>query len=176
MEKLVNKEDIVIREVKLDDALAILKIQKEVVSEEDFLITVSEEFNKTLEQQNEWIENILQNDKETMLVAEISNEIVGWIVFISPNRIRLFHTGSIGMMIKKDYRSMGIGKLLMKGMLEWAGQNPFIEKVSLGVFSTNERAIALYKGMGFIEEGRKIKEIKMDSNEYVDDILMYKLV
>lgn len=30
--------------------------------------------------------------------------------------------------------------------------------------------------MGFIKEGRKIKEFKMDENEYVDDILMYKLV
>jgi len=44
------------------------------------------------------------------------------------------------------------------------------------VFSTNKRAIALYKKMGFIEEGRKIKEFKMDNNEYVDDVLMYKLV
>lgn len=173
---MVQKEDIFIRRVKLEDALTILHIQTEVVSEGDFLITVPEEFNKTLEQQRGWIETILQNDKETMLVAEVSNEIVGWIVFTSPNRIRLSHTGSIGMMIKKDYRSMGIGKLLMEGMLNWAVQNPFIEKVSLGVFSTNERAIALYKSMGFIEEGRKIKEFKMGTNEFVDDVLMYKLV
>ncbi|MBT2663306.1 N-acetyltransferase [Bacillus sp. ISL-45] len=173
---MAKKEDIVIRRANLGDALAILHIQKEVVSEGDYLITLSEEFNKTLEQQREWIGKILQNDKETILVPEIPNEIVGWIVLISPNRIRLSHNGSIGMMIKKDYRSMGIGKLLMKGMLDWAEQNPFIEKVSLGVFSTNERAIALYNSMGFIEEGRKIKEFKMDTNEYVDDILMYKLV
>jgi hypothetical protein len=30
--------------------------------------------------------------------------------------------------------------------------------------------------MGFIEEGRKIKEIKLSENEYKDDILMYKMV
>ena len=173
---MVQKEDTVIRRVNLEDALTILHIQTEVVSEGDYLITVSEEFHNSLDQQREWIGKILQNDKETMLVAEVSNEIVGWIVITSPNRIRLSHTGSIGMMIKKDYRSMGIGKLLMEGMLNWAEQNPFIEKVSLGVFSTNKRAIALYKSMGFIEEGRKIKEFKMDTNEYVDDILMYKLV
>jgi len=29
--------------------------------------------------------------------------------------------------------------------------------------------------MGFIEEGRKIKEFKIAENEYVDYILMYKL-
>jgi RimJ/RimL family protein N-acetyltransferase len=175
VEKL-GKNDVVIRTARLEDALAILNIQKEVVAEGELLTTVSEEFNTTPEQQRNWIEKILQNDKETMLVAETPSEIVGWIVFLSPHRIRLSHTGSIGMMIKKEFRGMGIGKLLLKNILDWAKQNPFIEKVSLGVFSTNERAITLYKSMGFIEEGRKVKEFKINDNEYIDDILMYKLV
>lgn len=67
------------------------------------------------------------------------------------------------MMVDKNFRDKGIGKLLIKGLLDWAESNPLIEKVSLGVFSTNKRAIALYKKMGFIEEGRKIKEFKMDN-------------
>ncbi len=71
---------------------------------------------------------------------------------------------------------MGIGKELIEALLDWAEANPLIEKVSLGVFSTNHRAISLYKRLGFIEEGRKIKEFKMSENEYVDDIIMYKLV
>jgi RimJ/RimL family protein N-acetyltransferase len=66
--------------------------------------------------------------------------------------------------------------MLLQVLLEWAEKNPLIEKVSLGVFATNHRAISLYKKMGFIEEGRKINEFKFDDNEYVDDILMYKLV
>lgn len=175
MEKLSN-ENITIRTAKAADASRILQIQKEVVAEEVFLTTTSKELDKTVAQQRDWIKNILRNDRETMLVAEVSKKIVGWIVFLSSNRIRLSHTGSIGMMIEKNYRNMGIGTLLIKGMLDWAKLNPLIEKVSLGVFSTNERAIALYKKMGFIEEGRKIKQFKIDHDEYVDDVLMYKLV
>jgi len=53
---------------------------------------------------------------------------------------------------------------------------PAYEKVCLGVFSTNEWAVALYKKMGFIEEGRKFKEFKLDNGDYVDDILMYQFV
>ncbi len=111
-----------------------------------------------------------------MLVAEIDGEVVGVIVFSSRNLIRLSHTGSISMMIKKEHRNMGIGKLLLKELLAWAEQNPLIEKVSLGVFSTNHRAIALYKNLGFVEEGRKIKEYKLNNDVYLDDILMYKFV
>ena len=66
---------------------------------------------------------------------------------------------------------MGIGKLLITELLNWAEQNSSIEKISLGVLSTNHRAIALYKSMGFIEEGRKIKEIKFSEDSYADDIL-----
>jgi|SRR5690625_2934762 len=160
----------------LNDASRTLQIQKEVVEEGIFLTTSPEEFDKTVEQQRDWMEKILGDDKETMLVAETSKDIVGWIVFLSPNRIKISHTGSFGMMIDKDFRDKGIGKLLIKGLLDWAELNPLIEKVSLGVFSTNKRAIALYKKMGYIEEGRKIKEFKMDNGEYVDDVLMYKLV
>lgn len=80
------------------------------------------------------------------------------------------------MMIRKGYREMGIGSMLLQALLDWAESNPFIEKVSLGVFASNHGAITLYKKMGFIEEGRKVKEFKMSENEYVDDILMYKLV
>lgn len=169
-------ENTVIRKANLEDASRILQIQKEVVEEGIFLTTSSAEFDKTIEQQRDWMEKILANNKETMLVAETSKGIVGWIVFFSQNRIRLSHTGSFGMMIDKDFRDKGIGKLLIKGLLDWAESNPLIEKVSLGVFSTNDRAIALYKKMGFTEEGRKIKEFKMDNGEYVDDILMYKFV
>lgn len=80
------------------------------------------------------------------------------------------------MMIQKDYRSMGIGKRLIAELLKWAEENPLIEKVNLAVFSTNEGAIALYKKMGFTEEGRKKNEIKTGENEYADDVLMFKLV
>jgi RimJ/RimL family protein N-acetyltransferase len=167
----------VVRTVKIEDAEAILDIQKSVVSEGEFLIAYPEEFNKTLSQQKEWVQSILEAENETLIVAEIDGEIVGWIVFeTTPNRKRLSHTGSFGMLIRKSYRGRGVGKMLLNALLEWAEKNPLIEKVSLGVFSTNHRAISLYKKMGFIEEGRKIKEFKFNDNVYVDDILMYKLV
>ena len=57
----------------------------------------------------------------------------------------------------------------------WAEQNRYIEKVSLGVFSTNINAISLYKKMGFIEE-EKISEVKLNDKKYIDDVLMYKNV
>ncbi|MFE4812655.1 GNAT family N-acetyltransferase [Peribacillus simplex] len=166
----------IIRNGELADAEAVLDVQNSVISEGEYFIAVSEEFNKTPEQQRDWIRRLLENERETIIVAEINGEVIGWIGFQSENRKRMSHKGSFGMMIRKDYRGKGIGKELIKALLEWAEANPFIEKVSLGVFSTNQRAISLYKKMGFVEEGRKIKEFKLSEREYVDDIIMYKMV
>ncbi|MEK5332489.1 GNAT family N-acetyltransferase [Lysinibacillus sp. FSL W8-0992] len=165
-----------IRVARLADAKKMLEIQQEVLAEELFLITTTEEYQQTIEGQQAWIQSKLANDHETILIAEHNDEVVGWLVFQSPNRKRLAHTCSFGMMVRKDYRGQGIGKRLIGELLTWAVANPVIEKVCLGVFSTNIGAIALYRKMGFIEEGRKIKEIKVRDNEYVDDVLMYKMV
>ncbi len=171
-----TEDKVTIRFVRIEDAAAILSMQRDVFCEGEFFIAVSEEFNKTMEQQLEWIQSIIDNDRDTIFVAEINGELAGMVVFVSPARKRLSHTGSITMMIQKAHRNKGIGKVLLKELLAWAEQHPLIEKVSLGVFSNNLRAIALYKSLGFVEEGRKVKEFKLAENEYADDILMYKFV
>ena len=78
------------------------------------------------------------------------------------------------MMVEKEYRCRGIGEELLGALLLWAEENPFIEKVSGSVLSTNNGAIALYKKMGFSEEGRKVDEVKIH-NTYIDEILLYKI-
>jgi ribosomal protein S18 acetylase RimI-like enzyme len=171
-----NTDRISLRTGNINDAEAVLELEKEVLAENEYMISVFEEFEETLEQKRSWIQKILENEREHLIVAEVNGEVVGLIVFRSKSTKRLSHTGSFTAMVKKEYRNQGIGKLLIKELLNWAEQNPLIEKVSLGVLSTNQRAIELYKSMGFTEEGRKMKEVKFSEDLYVDDILMYKLV
>jgi RimJ/RimL family protein N-acetyltransferase len=175
----VSKDNVeyIFRNVKLEDTEELLDIERSVISEGKYFIVVSEEVEKTpLQEEKERIQSILDNIKETLIVVEVNGVVVGSIQFRSQNRKRLSHTGSVSMSIRKNYRGMGIGKALLKALLDWAEENPLIEKVSLGVLSTNQRAISLYKQMGFLEEGRLIKEYKLNHGEYVDDVLMYKFV
>ncbi|WP_062104383.1 GNAT family N-acetyltransferase [Bacillus niameyensis] len=166
-----------IRTAHVNDSEQILEMQKQVVAEGEFLTTVIEELShRTIEQQQAWVRKVLENERETFIVAEIKGVIVGWIVFQSEGRKRLAHKGSIGMMVSQEFRGIGIGKQLLKALIEWAEEHPLIEKVCLGVFSNNARALSLYKSMGFKEEGRKIKEFKLGDEEYIDDILMYRFV
>lgn len=46
--------------------------------------------------------------------------------------------------------------------------------MTLGVFATNEAAIQLYESLGFIKEGSRKREFKLENGTYVDDIHMYQ--
>jgi RimJ/RimL family protein N-acetyltransferase len=172
-----NDKNCKIRTGELKDAETLLEISNFVVSEGEYFIVVSEELeNSSLEEEREQIQKIINNERETLIVAEIDGVVVGSIKIRSNRLKRMSHTGTISMSLGKDYRGMGIGKLLLQALLDWAEKHPLIEKVNLGVFSTNHRAISLYKSMGFIEEGRLVKEYKINENTYIDDVLMYKCV
>ncbi len=61
---------------------------------------------------------------------------------------------------------------MMLALITWAEQHPVIEKLCLSVFATHTRAIALYSSLGFQEEGRQLRQVKLETGVYVDVILM----
>lgn len=65
------------------------------------------------------------------------------------------HVRVLGMLVVDGYRGMGIGTKLIEHALLWARAKKGVEKVALGVFSNNRRAIRLYEKFGFEVEGIK---------------------
>lgn len=96
--------NVCIRTGHLSDTEAILGIHRGVVTENKYLISTPDEFDKTLEKQRMWIQKILENEREIVIIAEKDEKVIGWLAFESSNRKRLSHTGSFEMMIHKDYR------------------------------------------------------------------------
>jgi RimJ/RimL family protein N-acetyltransferase len=80
------------------------------------------------------------------------------------------HVAEFGMSCLPSCRGVGLGTALVQRALDWAGSMG-VRKVKLEVFSTNERAIGLYRRMGFEEEGRLHDEFLIDGT-MVDGILM----
>src|SRR5699024_8847038 len=113
-------KNIKVRLANQEDAKSMLEIQRAVLAEGQFLMTTIDKFNETVSGQTLWTQSKLGNVRVTILVAEVNNCIVGWLVFQSPKRTRLAHTGSVGMMVAKEYRGRGIGELLLKALLDWA--------------------------------------------------------
>jgi ribosomal protein S18 acetylase RimI-like enzyme len=66
----------------------------------------------------------------------------------------------------------GLGKQLMQHPIDWATQDPRFDKIELNVRATNQQVIALYHSLGFVEEDRLVKRIKISVTQYLDDIAM----
>ena len=130
------------------------------------------EIDLTEEAQVKWIKNCSENPDELFLVVEVEHKLVAEISFQVGKRKRLSHTGTIGIAVHPDWRSLGIGHALLDRTILWATENRRIEKIKLNVLANNLSAVQLYKKKGFVIEGRHKDSLKYDDGTYVDDLSM----
>jgi RimJ/RimL family protein N-acetyltransferase len=175
MKKYLTKDGktFIIRRPTEDDAENIIIYTKILFSSTDQVLTTLEEYNITIEAERLWINSFKENPNALVLIAEIKSEIVGMLFFISNPKRKTSHTGEFGVSVHPRFQGCGIGRILIELLLSWARENSQIEKVYLSVLHTNQKAIHLYKSLGFIEEGRQIKGVKQLSGEYADIVQMY---
>ncbi len=79
--------------------------------------------------------------------------------------------GELGMTVAQEWRGRGVGSALLEAAIESARAHG-LHKLSLSVFAHNDRAIALYRKFGFVEEGRRVKQYRRSSGELWDAIDM----
>lgn len=158
---------IMIRKAHLTDAAQILHIYKEAIDEGNSFITRPEEFRETIVTIQQW----LKKPQQIVFVAEDAQQIMGWLSFQTTSTV----AGYITMVVCHTSRGKGVGSQLLAHIIKWVEVHPTIDKIALNVFSTNLDAMALYTKFGFQQEGRKVRAFKID-DDYVDDILMYRML
>lgn len=135
---------------------------------------LSNETGFPLESTKKWLLNLIEHDLPQYFAITDSDEVIGWCDITPKNNEYFKHIGNLGMGIVKEYRNMGIGREMLEKTIQHA-KLINIEKVELEVFSSNERAIKLYKNIGFEHEGVRKKGKKV-RGEYEDIILMGKML
>lgn len=167
--------DVIIRQVTVDDASAVVKYLNIIGGESDFLTFGKNQFNKTVEEEIEYIKQTLQQPNALFLVAVVNQEVVGCLTFAGGLRERTCHVGELGLSVLKQYWSQGIGKALTTSLIDWAKTSNTIKKINLRVRSDNTKAIALYTKLGFNQEGIVQRDMKID-DEFFDVIMMGMLI
>ena len=156
------------------DAETIINIRKEIILSEKttkFFVSSANEIPRNINKEKEKIRKSAE-EGNLYIVYEVESIMVGFLIFNRYKHQRLNHTGSIGMGITDEYTNQGIGTKLIEFFLNWVKNQEELEKICLGVTSVNERAIKVYRRMGFVEEGRQKNQIKYEDKSYADDILM----
>jgi putative acetyltransferase len=79
--------------------------------------------------------------------------------------------GEVNMVVAREWRGRGVGSALMVAAIDWA-RGCGLHKLSLSVWPHNAAAIALYRKYGFLEEGRRVKQMRRQSGELWDVVDM----
>jgi RimJ/RimL family protein N-acetyltransferase len=151
------------------DSIQLMNLRNELV-EEDAPIGANEKVNK--KQEDEYIKSSIKAIKENKgvhFVAEIDKKIAGNIKIVRLHG-KSKHVGELGIFVKREYRDKGIGGLMMRQALKYARKEG-MKIVKLSSFANNDRAIHLYKKLGFKKAGL-LKNTLKDKGRYFDEIIM----
>jgi ribosomal protein S18 acetylase RimI-like enzyme len=112
-----------------------------------------------------------ENPRNLFLVAVVQDRIVGFSRCEGIYLKRFSHKVEFGVGVLKDFWGFGIGKNLLKESVSWADSNG-IKKMTLNVLETNDKAIKLYKKLGFEIEGLLKNDKLLADGQYYNTIIM----
>ena len=112
---------------------------------------------------------------DVLLVAAVNGEVVGHAGLHSVGKSqRRSHAMMLGITVDAAWQGKGVGRALMKALLDVADGWLNIFRIELNVFSDNERAIALYREFGFEIEGTH-RAYALRDGRYVDSHSMARV-
>lgn len=166
-----------LRSARPSDAGSTLDLYRSVVDEGQYTLIQPGELKRGQTQEEDNIRSEMLAPHKLRLVAEVDGKVVGMARISAGGLARTAHFGEIdSVWVQSEMRGQGIGRALMEAVERWAQEEGQLEKLGLYVFSTNDRAIQLYIGVGFEIEGRCPKDIKFESDRYADTIVMGKIL
>jgi len=161
-----------LRSATAGDARAVVAFKRDMLATARHLNEAVDEFALTPRREAAWIASRQTGDRDLMLLAMDGERIAGLLETRHDPRRRLAHTCEIGLSVAPPWQRQGIGRALLTALLAWARGNPHVARVQLHVHAANGPAIALYRDLGFVEEGRRRRAIRLDDGEFVDDLIM----
>ena len=151
---LKNGQSCVLRSPELTDAEQLVKLVRIMAEETDFVIRYPEEADIPAEQEEFFLKYLNDAERDMMVVAEVEGEIAGscQISEVGKSRIKVRHRCTCALGMYRKYWGIGIGTAMLELLAEKALELGY-EQMELDVFSGNERAVGLYKKMGFVKTG-----------------------
>lgn len=118
----------------------------------------------------EWLSGVLAKDTVHLFAVERLDDggFLGTCGIGVDARSRV---GEVGISLRRSSWGTGVGTDAMRVLVQIGFSELNLERIWLAVFSTNERAMASYRKLGFVEEGRWREDVWREGR-YVDQVVM----
>ena len=151
---LKDGRECVLRSGEARDGAEVLAVFNKTHAQTDFLTTYPEENTFTVEQETAFLQAKAESANEVEVVAEIDGRIVGTAGIESVGgKEKIRHRATFGIGIDRAYWGLGLGRAMTEACVACAKKAGYAQ-LELDVVAANERAVALYRSVGFTEYGR----------------------
>jgi len=164
----------IIRDAQLTDVAALCEAERAVVRQFDGLL-VSEPDELA---ESAFAERVAlaAEGKAKYLVVEEGGACVAHASLHPMSLRNVSHVLRLDMCVHLGHWRQGHGQRLLAALLAWARRQPKAYKVELLVRAENGAAVALYRKLGFTEEGRHRHRVRLRSGRFADDLSMALLL
>ena len=169
---LKNGKEVLLRNGEFADGEAVFVNFNETHAETDYLLSYPDENSFNAQQEAEFLKNKTESPNEIEIVALVDGVVAGTAGIEAVGaKYKLKHRAELGIAILKEYWGLGLGKALMEACIECAKEAGYTQ-LELNVVAENERAVALYKKMGFVEYGRNPRGFNSRVSGYQEVVYM----
>ena len=169
---LKNGKEALLRNGDAPDGREVYEIFNLTHAETDYLLSYSDENSLDPEQEAKYLEEKKKNPNGIEIVAVVDGKIVGLagIGAVGP-KYKVRHRADFGISVLKDYWGLGLGKALTRACIQCAKDAGY-EQLELNAVAENERALALYRDIGFTEYGHNPMGFKSRTSGYQELVYM----
>ena len=169
---LKNGKEALLRNGEFADGEAVFVNFNETHAETDYLLSYPDENSFDAQQEAEFLKEKAESSNENEIVAVVDGVVAGTAgIEAVGTKYKLKHRAELGIAILKEYWGLGIGKALMEACIECAKDAGYTQ-LELNVVAENERAVALYRKMGFVEYGRNPRGFNSRVSGYQEVVYM----
>ena len=154
------------------DGQALLDIFVLTHTQTEYLIDYPDEITMTAEQETQFLKEKAESENEIELLAETDGKVIGSAgIWCIRDRAKLRHRAGFGISIDEAYWGLGLGRALTEACIECAKAAGYAQ-LELEVLADNEKALALYRSVGFAEYGRNPRGINLRTSGFHELVLM----
>jgi len=162
----------ILRNGTAEDGQALRDIFILTHTQTEFLVDYPDEITMTVEEETQFLQKKAESENEIEILAEADGSVVGSAgIWCIRNKEKLRHRAGLGISVDEAYWGLGIGRALAEACIECAGAAGY-RQLELEVLADNEKALALYRSLGFVEYGRNPRGINLRTSGYHALVLM----
>ena len=151
---LKNGREALIRNANASDGAAVYEVFNLTHAETDYLLSYPDENSLDPEQEARFLEEKAESINETELIAIIDGKVAGTAgIGAVGKKYKVRHRAEFGISVLKEYWGLGLGRALTVACIQCAKDAGY-DQLELTAVADNERALSLYRSVGFEEFGR----------------------